>query len=199
MSYSTVFVKFCILSVFPFLNLNGALVTLEGTEFPSGTYITDEYVASAGLRFSSGSSSVFLGQDGGRTGFYATNLSGSPSFNSPTEILFVNPSNGILTRSVSFINIVWGDGGGDLDLLRVRAFDEFGNLLTTVLDETTHWSSIDIESDGISRIIVDQQPGAPFSSDTFIDSITIRSIPEPSSFCFFAISCCVTLLGRRRI
>lgn len=166
-------------------------ITIEGTEFPLFTPIDDEY-ASSGVLFSSNMPFATLSGIGGRTGIIGTDPGSNPAFgfaqfNAPIRAIFVDPTDGVTPSTVTgTVSAVWGDGGGDLDLMRMRLFDLGGNLIDTVLSQTNTFTTISFTGMGIHSVLFDQQPGAAFASDTFLDSFSFdmpmaAAAPEPTT------------------
>ena len=171
--------------------------TIEGTEYPLYTRIDNQFATSQGGLFIP---FVTFGVDGGVTGIYGTDPSGYARFWAPIEVTFVLPADGTTPAVVNgTVSAIWGDGGGDVDYLRLRAYDASGSLLGTVNSSGTTWQSISFTGSGIRRAIFDQQPGAPSSSDTFLDSLTFPTpIPEPATLLIVAAAGLPMLLKRRR-
>ena len=176
-----------------------ATVTIEGTELPTLTKVSDQFSMTHGVVFSSNLPWVTFADDGGRIGIYGTDPNGNPGFsnllfNAPIIVDFVNPTDGISPGVVNgMVSAVWGDGGGDTDFLRLRAFDGVGDILGTVLSSGSTWNNISFSGIGIHQLIFDQAPGAPFSSDTFLDSLTFdlptaappSAVPVPAAAWLF--------------
>lgn len=190
----------------PMIALGGII---EGTEFPIYALIDDEFATTEGALFSSNMGFVTLRRNGGTQGplgISGTDADGyGPEFGfsaffAPIEVTFVDPANestpGIVNGSIIAL---WGDGGGDFDLLRLRAYDLSGDLLGTVNSSGTTWQTISFTGSGIHRVIFDQAPNALGTSDTFIDRLSFPTpvpVPEPSTIALLAIGSVV--VARRR-
>jgi len=184
---------------------NVSAFVITGEEYPFYTHIDDEF-KSSGILLSSNMGYVTFGLDGGRRGIYGTDPSGWAEgsylrFNAPIELTFVNLAESTSRIAVNgTISAVWGDGGGDTDYMRLRAYDFNDQLIDTVYDEGSTWQTISFTGSNISSIIFDQQPGAPFSSDTFLDNLTVNvsSVPIPGALwlLFSGISVIVMLRFR---
>lgn len=181
-------------------------LTIEGDEFPEYTQIDTEF-ASYGVVFNSNMGYVTFGMDGGRLGIFGTDSSGDADysflkFNAPIEMTFVDPNDFTKPSYVNALSAVWGDGGGDVDFLRLRLFDLNDNLIETVLSEGQSWQTIEYSGSGIHKAIFDQQIGAPYPSDTFLDSLTFdlptSSVPEPATILLFGIGIAGIVISRFR-
>jgi len=162
-------------------------VVIEGTEFPLYTAVDDEF-ADQGARFSSNLPYVTFarnaGGDGqGVLGVFGTDAGGSgPSFgrllfSAPIVVTFVDPADGTTPAVVNgTVSAVWGDGGGDTDYIRLRAFDKTDNLIGTIYSSATSWGTVEFAGNGIHKVIFDQQPAVSATSDTFLDRL---SFPTP--------------------
>ncbi|MFH1615641.1 MAG: dockerin type I domain-containing protein [Planctomycetota bacterium] len=162
-------------------------VVIDGTEYPVYTSIDDDF-SSQGVLFSSNLSFVTFGYNGGgdgqgTAGVFGTdpNFSGPSfgylSFSAPIIVTFVDPADGSTAAIVNgTVSVVAGDGGGDFDYIRMRAYNIFDNLLGTVNSSGKTWQTINLTGNGIHKVIIDQQAGAPATSDTFLDSLTF---PNP--------------------
>lgn len=74
------------------------------------------------------------------------------------------------------ISAVFGDGGGDTDGIRLRAYDINNNLLGTQTALSVSWGNISITGVGIHKVVFDQSGLGGPNSDTFLDWL---SYPEP--------------------
>jgi len=167
-------------------------LTIEGTEFPLYTEIDDEFATSHGVLFSSDMPFVTFGVEtyGGKvkSGISGTDPSRNPeysyaAFYAKIEITFVDPSDGVTPGVINgTVNALCGDGGGDIDYLRMRAFDASNSLMGTVLSSGTAQQNISFTGTGIHKVIFDRQPNSPTysSSNTFLDSLSFPTpVPEP--------------------
>src|SRR5262245_20938526 len=102
--------------------------TIEGNEYPIGTAFDNEFVPagavlSAGLGYVTFANDDFVGIFGTAPGSAWAGVAGA-SFSAPIQVIFVVPGNASLPGVVNgTISARYGDGGGDLDSLRLRALD----------------------------------------------------------------------------
>ncbi|MEN8108304.1 MAG: VPLPA-CTERM sorting domain-containing protein [Pseudomonadota bacterium] len=206
--YGAVFTIICSLIS---MSSHAATVTVEGTELPTLIPVDTQLAVSHGVVFSSNLLYVtfgcmFCGGNEERIGIYGTDPSGRSfesfaTFNAPINVRFVSPVDGTTPALVDgTISAVWGDGGGDTDFLRMRAFDINGNLINSAFSSGAIWQSISLDGQGIHSVIFDQQPGSSFSSDTFLDSLTFNTpvaVPIPAA-AWLVCSGLLSLLGVAR-
>jgi len=180
---------------------------VHGDELATLLPVDDELATSHGVRFSSNLPYVTFAVDGdGRTIIMSTDPSGLPRnsyavFFAPIEVMFVLPSDGVTPAWVNgTVLATWGDGGGDVDYLRVRTYDLAGGLVDTVYDSDTTYSTVSTTGSGIHRVIFDQAPGAPHSSDTSIDLLVYPTpVPEPATLALLAAGMGAVWMGKRRV
>jgi len=199
-------------SVLAFIVVLGAAsaahaIIIQGTELPSYTPVTNQLALTHGATFSSAMPFCTFGTNGNNVdGIYGTDPSFSPMFSNaayyaPIEITFVDMSNGVSPAFVSgTINAVFGDGGGDTDGIRVRAFDFNNNLLATNTALTVSWGNISITANNIYRLVFDQSGLGAGTSDTFLDWIdypTPVPVPAPSATALLLTGALISSRRRR--
>jgi len=163
-------------------------VTIEGTEYPIGTAIDDEFVP-VGVVFSSGLGYVtfadddFVGIFGTAAGSSWAGVAGA-SFSAPIQATFVSPGNAGVPGVVSgTISARFGDGGGDLDSLRLRALDVNNHSIGIATSQAVDFGTISFTGTGIHRIIIEQNPLGLNSTNTALDFLTFPTpvaVPEPA-------------------
>jgi len=168
-----------------------ATVTVQGTEQPMYTSITNQLALTHGVTFSSTMPFVTFGVNGVNTvGIYGTDPSFNPladyaAYSAPIELTFVDMSNGVTPAVVTgTINAVFGDGGGDTDGIRLRAYDINNILIGTQTALSVSFGPISITGTGIHRIVFDQSGLGDPTSDTFLDWVSYPEpvpVPEPSA------------------
>jgi hypothetical protein len=182
-------------------------VIIQGTELPQYTPVTNQLALSHGATFSSTMPFVTFGTNGVNTvGIYGTDPSFPPlasyaAYYAPIEITFVSMVDGVTPAVVNgTVNGVFGDGGGDLDGIRIRAFDVSNNLLATSYGLGNTWTPISITATGIRTLIFDQSGFGAGTSDTFLDWIDYSApvpVPAPGAGAA-AVMGAVLAMGRRR-
>lgn len=163
-------------------------IIIQGTELPSYTPVTNQLALTHGATFTSTMPFCTFGTNGNNVdGIYGTDPSFPPfasyaAYYAPIEITFVDMNDGVSPAFVSgTINAVFGDGGGDTDGIRVRAFDFSNNLLATNTALTVSWGNISITANNIYRLVFDQSGLGAGTSDTFLDWIDYPTpVPVPA-------------------
>lgn len=166
-------------------------VIVDGTELTQYTSVTNQLGMSHGVIFNSTMGFVTFGVNGANTiGIYGTEPTANPNANyawysSPIEITFVDMADGFSPAVVNgTINAVFGDGGGDTDGIRLRAYDINNNLIGTQTALTVGFGPISITGVGIRRIVFDQSGLGSPTSDTFLDWVdfpTPTPLPAPGA------------------
>ncbi len=139
------------------------------SEFPLGTYITDQY-SNRGIIF--GGDSPFISPDGANP--TSPVLSGTPLFQGAIEGRFVNPNNGITPITVSSFSL----DAGYFDVVgttRIEWFDRYDNKLGEQINSALGIEHFVIEGGGIARwrfAIITSEP-AGFA----IDNVSIDFSP----------------------
>ena len=182
-------------------------IIIQGTELPSYTSVTNQLALTHGATFNSTLPFCTFGDNGNNvTGIYGTDPSfpqpaNYAAYYAPIEITFVDMNDGISPAFVSgTINAVFGDGGGDTDGIRVRAFDFNNNLLATNTALTVSWGNISISANNIYRLVFDQSGLGAGTSDTFLDWIdypTPVGVPAPGASAVLLIGAAVATRRRR--
>lgn len=181
-------------------------VIVQGTELPSYTVqVTNQLGLSHGVNFTSTMGFVTFGDNGNSvTGIYGTDPSFNPnagyaSYYSPIEATFVSMNDGFTPAVVNgTVSAVFGDGGGDTDGIRMRAFDINNNLIDTQTALSISWGNISITANGIHKVIFDQSGLGDGTSDTFLDWLmypTPSVVPAPGTL---AVLCGFMCMRRRR-
>lgn len=170
---------------------SASAVIIQGTELPQYTPVSNQLGLSHGATFSSTMPFVTFGVNGMSTvGIYGTDPSFPPgasyaAYYAPIQITFVSLNDGVSPAVVNgTINAVFGDGGGDLDGVRIRAFDVNNNLLATGFGLGNTWTPVSVSATGIRSVIVDQSGLGAGTSDTFLDWIDYPApvdVPAPSA------------------
>lgn len=192
-----------IVSFLLIITQNVEALIIEGSEYPSFTQVDTQFAQSHGVIFDSNKSFVIFGEDGrGVSLIYGTDPSRPIAAHfAPIELTFVDPADGITPGVVNgTISAIWGDGGGDVDYLRLRAYNYANVLLGTEYSTGATWQSISFTGNGIHKIVFDQAPGAPYSSDTALDNLSFPmpvAVPEPGTVLLFALGAFV--LKRRNL
>jgi hypothetical protein len=166
-----------------------AEITIDGTEYPAGTAIDNEF-ASLGVLFSSELGYVTFATDdfpgifGTMAGSMWVGIAGA-SFSAPITATFVDPMDSNVAAIVNgTISARFGDGGGDLDSLRLRAFNVDDQLIDTVVSQAIDFGNISLTGVGIHRVVFDQNPGGSLTTNTALDYLTFPNpipAPEPSA------------------
>ena len=144
----------------------------------------DEAFAQQGVRFSSpsGNPIFWLGADYGFSPAANTIAMGDPrtgeNSTHPLRIDFLIP--------VNFASIYGVDGGGDIDLLRVRAYtnDDVQVDVSFLSDDFGSGGTVSVESERIDYIIVEQ---TGVNHGLFLDDLTYTQIPSPSTLALLGI------------
>jgi hypothetical protein len=186
-------VTFCIVMAAVLYSANPAraAITVQGTEQPPYTSITNQLGMSHGVVFNSTMGFVTFGENGINIwGIYGTEPTANPMANyawysSPIEVKFVDMFDGMTPTVVNgTVSAVFGDGGGDTDGIRMRAYDINNVLLDTQTALSVSLGNISITANGINRLVFDQSGLGDPTSDTFLDSLTYPdpvSTPEPAA------------------
>lgn len=182
-------------------------VIVQGTELPQYISVTNQLATSHGVTFSSTMPFVTFGTNGINVdGIYGTDPTFNPLANfaaylAPIELTFVDMNDGITPAVVNgTISAVFGDGGGDTDGIRMRAFDINNVLLDTQTALTVSWGNISITANGVYRVVFDQSGQGAGTSDTFLDWVSYPppvAVPEPATIVALA-GALLAAVGRRR-
>jgi hypothetical protein len=188
-------------------NAARADVTIHGTEYPAGTAIDDEF-ASLGVLLSSELGYVTFATDdfpgifGTMAGSTWVGIAGA-SFSAPITATFVDPLDSNVPAIVNgTISARFGDGGGDLDSLRLRAFNIDDQLIDTVISQAIDFGDISLTGVGIHRVVFDQNPGGSRTTNTALDYLTFPDpipVPEPSALALSLFLGFVSIRRRREI
>lgn len=183
-------------------------VIVEGTELTQYTSVTNQLAMSHGVIFNSTMGFVTFGVNGASTvGIYGTEPTANPMANyawysSPIEITFVDMGDGVSPAVVNgTVTAMFGDGGGDTDGIRVRAYDINNNLIGTQTALSVSWGTISITGVGIRRLVFDQSGLGSPTSDTFLDWVdfpTPVAVPAPGAAAVGALAMVVGTRRRRR-
>ncbi len=184
----------------------GEAVTVNGTEYPVGTAIDNEFSA-VGVLFNSQLGYVtfadddFLGIFGTAPGSSWAGIIGA-SFSAPIEATFVAPGGPLVPGIVNGeISARFGDGGGDLDSLRLRAFDVNDLLIGSAFSQATDFGMISFTGTGIHRVVIDQDPAGPATTNTALDFLTFPTpfaVPEPTGAVLITLSVAASAFRRVR-
>jgi hypothetical protein len=137
------------------------------SEFPLGTYITNQY-SNRGIIF--GGDSPFITTDGSNP--TSPVLSGTPQFQGTIEGRFVNPNNGITPITISSFSL---DAGyfDDVNTTRIEWFDQYDNKLGERINSALGIEHFNIEGSNIARwriATISSEPGG-FA----IDNVSINN------------------------
>lgn len=183
--------------------LAGAVI-VQGTELPALTPVTNQLAMSHGVVFSSLNSPdvVFTQLVPGLMGIQGTEpwapATNGGWYNSPIFVKFVSMSDGVTPATVSgTITAMWGDGGGDMDAVDMRAFDLNNNLVAAQTFTGTTFTQIQLSGLGIHRLEfwANTNVGAG-TSDTGLDWLDYPTpqVPAPGPLAVVAVG----LLALRR-
>lgn len=185
-----------------------AAVMITGNELPMYQPISNQLALSHGATFASTLPYCTFGTNGANVdGIYGTDPSfpaqyGNAAYYAPIEITFVSMNDGVTPAIVNgTINAVYGDGGGDIDGVRLRAYDINNVLLGTVTALGVTFTNISISGAGIHRIVFDQSGLGDPTSDTFLDWVQYPEpvvVPGPGVGSAIALASVAPLLRRRR-
>ncbi len=191
-----------------FVGVARGVITVDGTEQPQYTSITNQLALSHGVTFSSTMPFVTFGDNGVNVpGIYGTDPTSNPFANyafygSPIEVTFVDMSDGVSPVVVNgTVSAVFGDGGGDTDGIRLRAYDISNNLIGTQTALSVSFGPISITGTGIRKVIFDQSGLGAGTSDTFLDSLSYDNptpVPEPGTCAVLGVGLLALMAGRRR-
>jgi len=166
------------------------VITIEGTEEPGYTPVSNQLGMSHGVVFSSLLPYCTFGQMANTVwGIYGTDptanpLAGYAWYNSPIYMDFVDMSDGVTPATVSgTITGVFGDNGGDLDAIDIRVYDPANNLLQTATFSGIGFTAFSFTDSNIARLEVwpNTNVGSG-TSDTFIDWISFpMPVPAPGA------------------
>lgn len=182
-----------------------AVIVVQGTELPSYIAVTNQLAMSHGATFTSNNGAVTFGEmDPGVVGIFGTDPTGPSmwgymAFFSPIEVSFVNMGDGITPTIVNgTISAVFGDGGGDTDGIRLRAYDLANNLIGSSTALSATYGNISFTGVGIHRVVFDQSGLGSPTSDTFLESLTYPDpIPAPGAALLLAAGT-LAVRARRR-
>lgn len=180
-------------------------IIVEGTELAPYQAVSNQLAMSHGVIFSSLNypAVTFTELMPGLWGIQGAEPWAPPSsggwFNSPIFANFVNPADGVTPAVVNgTVSARWGDGGGDLDAVDMRAYDLNNNLLAAQTFTTTDFSIISLTANGIARVEfwANTNVGAG-TSDTGLDWLMYPT-PVPAPGAAGALALAAAALTRRR-
>lgn len=183
-----------------------AAVIIQGTELPPYIQVSNQLGMSHGAVFSSPSLPfvTFAELIPGVWGIEGSDPTANPMygygwFNAPIIVNFVSMTDGVTPAVVNgTISAMWGDGGGDLDGVDMRAYDLSGNLISTTTFTGITFTQIQITGTGIHRVEFwpNTMAGSP-TSDTSLDWLSFPApvVPTPSSV---AVAALVGVAAARR-
>lgn len=166
-------------------------VVVQGTELPPYIAVTNQLATSHGAVFSSLNSPfvTFIELVPGTWGIMGTEpwanpIAGYAWYSSPIFIQFVDPADGVTPAFVNgTVTAMWGDGGGDLDAVDMRAYDLANNLVTAATFTGVGLTQIQVTGAGIHRVEfwANTFVGSP-TSDTGLDWIDYPTpvVPAPA-------------------
>jgi hypothetical protein len=166
-------------------------VTVQGTELAPYQAVTNQLAMSHGVVFSSLNypAVTFTELVPGTWGVQGCEPWALPSnggwYNSPIFVDFVDPADGVTPAVVSSVTALWGDAGGDIDAVDLRAYDLSNNLIASQTFTGQSFTQIGLTAAGIHRVEfwANTNVGAP-TSDTGFDWIsypTPAPVPAPGA------------------
>jgi hypothetical protein len=167
-------------------------IIVEGTELAQWVVpVTNQLALSHGAIFTSNNGHVTFGTNGVNTiGIYGTEPwapapAGYSWYGAPIEVTFVSMNDGVTPAVVNgTITAMFGDGGGDTDGIRMRAYDISNTLISTSFATTVSFGTVSLTGSGIYRVIFDQSGLGSPTSDTFLDWLdypTPEAVPAPGA------------------
>ncbi|MBS0196418.1 MAG: hypothetical protein JSR77_06645 [Planctomycetes bacterium] len=184
-------------------------IIVQGTELSPYIAVTNQLAMSHGAKFSSLNNPfvTFTELIPGTWGIQGTEpwanpIGGYSWYSSPIFVDFVDPADGTTPAVVNgTISAMWGDGGGDLDGVDMRAYDLSNNLVTSGTFTGVTFTQIQVTGVGIHRIEfwANTMVGGP-NSDTGLDwlSYPTPSIPAPGAVAALAVVAVSRLRRPRR-
>lgn len=180
--------------------------TIQGTELAPYTAVSNQLGVGYGATFSSlnYAAVTFTELIPGTWGVQGCEPWSPPSnggwYSSPIFVEFVDPANGVTPAVVNgTITAMWGDGGGDLDAVDMRAYDLNNVLVTSQTFSGTTFTQISLTGVGIHRVEfwANTNVGAG-TSDTGFDWISYPTpvVPAPGAAAVLGLG--LAAAGRRR-
>jgi hypothetical protein len=186
------------------VSASGAIV--QGTELPPYQAVTNQLGVGYGVVFSSlnNPAVTFTELMPGLWGIQGSEPWAPPSnggwFNSPIFVNFVDPSDGVTPAVVNgTVTAMWGDGGGDIDAVDMRAYDANNVLITAQTFIGQSFTQIQISGVGIARVEfwANTNVGAG-TSDTGLDWISYPTPVVPGPGAAGLVAAGALLAARRR-
>lgn len=175
-------------------------VIIQGTELAPYLQVSNQLGMSHGAVFSSQSLPfvTFAELIPGLWGIEGSDPTANPMYgygwyNAPIIVNFVSMTDGVTPAVVNgTVSANWGDGGGDLDGVDMRAYDVSNNLVTAATFTGITFTQIQVSGVGIHRVEFwpNTMVGSP-NSDTSLDWLSFPPpvvVPSPAGAALLALA-----------